>query len=267
MKKCSPKIRFMLFNLLAAILLTCGIGFYVLSQLDEYTQHGYSIAVPDFSGFTPDEATEVASHNRIRIRVVDSIYNNNAKPGTIVEQYPGADSRVKENRLIHLTINARNPEKVAFPNLQNAAYRHTLQTLQARGFNIGRIEYIPSEFKNLVLSLRYREQNIQTGDMLPKGATIDIILGHGSGSNFVYVPSVQGKKLSDAIELLRAAYLNIGEINSDGSVNNGNEKFSAIVYEQEPASHANVNAGSFINLKVTTKREKISALDSLIVTE
>lgn len=267
MKKFTPKLRFILFNLLAAILLVCGIGFYVLSQLDAYTRHGYSIAVPDFSGFTPQEATEVATHDNLRILVIDSIYDRNAQPGTVVEQYPAAASRVKENRLIHLIINARTPEKVAFPNLQNAAYRHTLQTLQARGFKIGRIEYAPSEFKNLVLGLRHREENIQTGDMLPKGAVIDIVLGEGSGNNFVYVPSLLGKKLSEAIELLRASYLNIGEIGSDGSVGNGNEKYSAIVYEQFPAHPANLQAGSSIDLKVTIKREKISALDSLIVTE
>lgn len=263
MKKFSQKIRFILFNLLAALLLICGMGFYVLSRLDEYTQHDFSIAVPDFSAITPEEATKVATRYHLRISVIDSLYDETAQSGTILEQYPAAGSRVKENRLIHLTINARNPEKIAFPNLQNAAYRHTLQTLQARGFKIGRIEYVPSEFKNLVLNLRSEGAYIRTGEMLPKGATIDILLGQGSGNNSVYVPQVRGKTLSEAIDLLRTAYLNIGEIYSDGSVSNGNGKYAATVYSQSPDGNTRVAGGTFVQLKVTLEKNKISALDTL----
>ena len=66
--------------------------------------------------------------------------------GVVLEQSPVAGAHVKENRLIHLIINAHNPEKVVFPNLQNAAYRQTLQTLTSRGFKIGHIEYARLNF-------------------------------------------------------------------------------------------------------------------------
>lgn len=267
MKSLSGKFKFILLNTAVAILLICGIGIYVLMSLDEYTQHGSSIAVPEFYDLTPEEAEAIATHNHLRIQIVDSLYDENAKPGTVVEQYPASEARIKENRLIHLTINARNPEKVIFPNLKNAAYRQTLQTLEARGFKIGKISYVPSEFKNLVITLQHNNRDIEAGSLLSKGSTIDIILGNGNGSNLVYVPQLTGKKLKDALNAARNAYLNIGEIIPDGSMDANSDKSTAIVYNQTPVSNNMVNAGSTINLYITRNKEKIAALDSLIINQ
>ena len=115
-----------------ALILVCGIATYILYRLDNYTQHGNSIAVPSFYGLNLQESHAIASHAGLRVQIIDSLYDEDARPGTVVEQYPAEESRVKENRLIHLIINAQNPEKIAFPNLQNAAYRQTLQTLEAK---------------------------------------------------------------------------------------------------------------------------------------
>lgn len=267
MKKLSDRTKFILLNLGATIILICCITFYVLSRLDNYTQHNQFIAVPAFHDMTAEEAGEVAIHARLRIQVVDSFYDENAKPGVILEQYPSDGSHVKENRLIHLTVNARNPEKIIFPNLQNAAYRQTLQTLETKGFTIGHILYAPSEFKNLVLGFRQDSREVMPGSLLKKGSRIDIVLGAGDGSNTVYTPSLTGKPLNEAIDIARKAYLNIGEIIPDGSIHNKNEQLSATVYQQYPTPNSMIQAGTPVSLYITLKKDKIAALDSLIITE
>lgn len=267
MKKISDKLKFLLINFAIAVVVICGITIYVLYWLEDYTQHGISIAVPSFADLTEKEAHEMAQHYHLRVQVIDSIYDETAKPGTVLEQYPSVGSRIKENRLIHLTLNARNPEKLIFPNLQNAAYRQTLQTLETKGFNIGHLSYEPSEFKNLVLRLQHQGKDIQPGDLLSKGATIDIILGSGNGNNLVQVPQLTGKTLKEAIELIRKNYLNIEEIVPDGSITQPSQKYSAFVYEQYPEINSTTEAGSYIKLHITRKKEKISVSDSLMVTE
>lgn len=261
------KTKFFLLNLILALILIGGITVYVLYWLDDYTQHGTFISVPSLYDMTPEEAEAVAMHAGLRIQVIDSIYDEDAKPGTVVEQYPAIGSAVKENRLIHLTINARNPEKVIFPNLQNAAYRQTLQTLESRGYRIGRIEYVPSEFKNLVLQLKSKGEEILPGALMSKGAEIDIVLGNGGGSNMIYVPLLAGKRLREAIDLVRKSYLNLGEIIPDGSITNPNDKLSAFVYQQTPLFNNSVEAGSSVDMYITLKKDKLAALDSLMVTE
>lgn len=263
MKKIPANLTFWLLNLAIALFLVCGIAIYVLHWLDNYTQHGQSIAVPEFYNLTQEEAESLATYNHLRIQVIDSIYDEHSKPGTVAEQYPGSGARIKENRLIHLTMNARNPEKVALPNLQNAAYRQTLQTLVSKGFTIGQISYIPSEFKNLVLGLQAGGEDLQAGSLLRKGATIDIILGDGNSSNLVYIPFLLGKSLQEATDIARKAYLNIGEIIPDGSIDSRTDKNTAIVYEQNPIPNSQIEAGSTINFYITHNQEKIAALDTL----
>ena len=109
------KLKFFLLNLAVALLLVTGISIYVLHWLKDYTRHNISIAVPSFINLTEEEAHELASGHHLRVLVIDSLYDATAKPGAVVEQSPAIGSPVKENRLIHLTLNARNPEKSVSP--------------------------------------------------------------------------------------------------------------------------------------------------------
>lgn len=113
------KLLFWAINLLIAGVLLLLIGWGVLRGLNRYTRHGFFIEVPDLRGFTPEEAVSFTREKKLQTLVVDSIYDNDARPGTIVEQFPTPGSKVKTNRAIRLTINANTPEQVIFPNLRN----------------------------------------------------------------------------------------------------------------------------------------------------
>lgn len=264
-----PRFSFLLINLTIAILLIIAGGYFVLRSLDRYTSHGESISVPAFQMLTQQEAEQVAHKNRLRIKIIDSLYDETLNPGVILEQYPMNGARVKSNRLIQLTVNAHHPEQVSFPQLNNAPYRQTLQTLQAKGFKIGTIQYAPSEFKNLVLNLQYNGENILPGSKLRKGATIDLVLGDGGGNNYIPTPQLQGLPLKQALSVLKENYLNTGKIIPDASIKNKNGYSSAIIYQQEPSRTflSSIPAGSYVNLYITLDQKRIQALDSLIVTE
>lgn len=265
--KISAKLKFFLLNLMAAVIVIIVIGVVVLFQLDNYTHHGESIAVPEFYDMTPSEAEALAKQHNLKIKVVDSLYDDRAKPGVVLEQYPGNGARVKEKRLIQLTVNAQSPEKIIFPNLKNSAFRQTLQTLESRGFQIGHIEYEDSEFKNLVLNLKYKGKDVEPDALLPKGTKIDIVLGNGYGSNTIIVPRLTGKKLREAISLAQQNYMNIGEIIPDASIKTPAEQQAAVVYQQSPNATDITQAGSPVNLYITLQKNKIANIDSLIVTE
>ena len=240
----------------------------VIAETDaEGHQKARFIPVPAFNDLTVEEAHAVARHAHLTVVVTDSLYDDAAKPGVVLEQSPVAGAHVKENRLIHLIINAHNPEKVVFPNLQNAAYRQTLQTLTSRGFKIGHIEYAPSEFHNLVLDLKHDGKNIIPGSLLTKGAVIDIVLGSGNGRNTVVLPQLTGKNLQEALDILRKSYLNLGEVLPDASIKSKNDAYSAVIYEQDPLGETTVEGGTYVNLHITLEKDKIAALDSLMVTE
>ena len=260
----------LLINIAVACILLFLIGYIVLNRLEKYTNHGYYITVPELRGLTPDEAEPFAKEKNLQILVIDSIYDNNAKPGTIVEQFPSPNAHVKNNRAIQLTINANAPEKIIFPNLRNVAFRQSLQRLKNLGLNVGRIEYVPSNFKNLVLDFKYEGNIIEPNSLIQKGETVDIVLGNGNTSNDqVAIPSLVGKTLAEAKAILLQAFLNVGEILPDNTIKTEADQFMAIIYQQEPEFEENMTMkmGGDITLYLTKDKEKIMALDSLSIEE
>ena len=116
MKKFPARLTFYLLNLLAAILLVCVIGYFVLSHLESYTQHGQFIPVPAFNDLTVEEAHAVARHAHLTVVVTDSLYDDAAKPGVVLEQSPVAGAPAE----CCLPADTANPDQ---PGIQNRSYR------------------------------------------------------------------------------------------------------------------------------------------------
>lgn len=263
-----PKRKFILLNILAAVVILFLIIFIVLQQLDNYTRHNQYITVPSFEGMTQDDAKALAQQHKLRISIIDSLYNEDVQAGNILEQNPRTGTQVKQNRMIHLTINASGPDKISFPNLQNTAYRQTLQTLENNGFRIGQISYAPSEFKNLVLYFTYKGNNIEPGTVVDKGSVINIVLGSGyDESNTVFIPNLSGKTIKEATRLLQYGYLNVGKIIPDKTITSKYDQQAGIIYQQEPSGESTVTSGTAVNLYITLNKERVRLLDSLMIKE
>lgn len=264
--KNNSKLKFILINMVVALVIILVIGFYVLSRLDNYTRHQHTISVPAFYGLSESDARSLAEQKKLRVTIVDSIYDASAKPGIIIDQYPVIGARVKDDRMIRLTINARNPEKVIFPDLQNSSFRQALQTLESKGFKIGSIIYVPSDFKNLVLGFRYRNQAITPGSKFNKGSVIDIELGNDGSGNIVYIPKLTGKRTQEAVSIAQHTYLNVNII-PDKTIKTKADELSAIVYQQSPAyaEQSGIEAGSVITLYITQDEKRLAKPDPLPV--
>jgi beta-lactam-binding protein with PASTA domain len=67
--------------------------------------------------------------------------------------------------------------------------------------------------------------------MLPKGSTVDLILGDGFGNLKVTIPNLVGLTYDEAVFVLQASRLMIGAIIFDG---NSRDTLNARVYKQSP---------------------------------
>lgn len=166
-------------NIVLAIVLSIGLVFLVLFWLNKYTRHNEAISVPDVKGQQVEQAETLLGKSKLRFAVIDSVYTKDKAPGAIVEQNPPADARVKENRIIFLTINARAQKKIAVPDMRDNSYRQAVATLESLGFQIVDIVRKPSEYKDLVLDVTYRGQSITNNQELPIGSPLTIIVGSG----------------------------------------------------------------------------------------
>jgi beta-lactam-binding protein with PASTA domain len=176
------KSRIFFKNLLISFGVTIILIFVTLILLRFYTHHGKSVQVPAFTGLTTEEAMAKARQYAFKVLISDSIYVDKADPGTVVDQVPEPGLKVKQYRTIFLTINAMTVEMVRIPSLTDISYRQALALLEKNGLKAGEIVYDYSEFKDLVLSAKYNGSDIRSGEKIPKGSHIDLVLGNGEGS-------------------------------------------------------------------------------------
>ena len=245
-------------HILAALLLTIVLLWLTMQILSIYTHRGESLAIPDFSGMTMAEALQVAKKMHLRFEVEDSVYTANKRSGTILMQNPGAGHRIKSGRLIYLTLVSSVPGQELVPKLTDISLRQARVLLESKGFAVGRVEYIPSEFNDLVLDQKNNGLSVPPGSRLDNGATIDLVVGQNGGSNETFIPNFSGMTLAEAQALLDSKQLLAGALQFDATVANRSDSLSARVISQYPPSDSTafVPTGSSINLVLSLQTKE-----------
>lgn len=236
MNKIKPILLFLkskkfLINLLIAavgIIMLIGITYKWLSS---YTNQGESITVPDFIEMNIADLDEFLEHKKFRYKISDSsTYDPNFPPGTIIDQDPSPNKKVKENRTVYLNITKSVAPMVKMPDIVGVQQRQAIATLKSYGLNVGTQTYIPDIQKNHVLSLKVNGRSIKPGATLPKGSVVDLIIADGFGETTVEIPDLEGMSLDEITFLLQGQSLNLGAVIFD----EGADSSSAKVYKQNP---------------------------------
>ena len=221
-------------NLGVALVLSIVLIFATLLWLKLFTQHGRTRPIPDFYGLTLTEAEEIASDKKLKVEIVDSIYSTSAERGAIVEQNPGAGKMVKKNRRIFLIINAVNSEMVIMPDVVGITHRQAKATLEMAGLEVGRLSYVHDIAVNSVLKQMFKGMEIESGDTIPKGVSIDLVLGTGLSNRKTLAPELTGMSFEQARNRILNASLNMGAVLYDETVLTEEDPLEAFVWKQNP---------------------------------
>lgn len=253
------------------VVLALGIAivlfFGTFIALNLYTHHGEAFSVPDFSGLTIEEVQQLCDDKDLRYEVTDSVFYENRKKGTVVEQNPPADFKVKRNRTIFLTMNASRPEMVKMPNVRDVSLVQAKASLETAGLKVGKLIYVEHWAKNLVLKQKYNGRTIPPGKEIAKGSSIDLELGRGNpedggeGSPKTTVPDLTGLTKDQALGKATDMYLNLGAVIFDRSVETYRDSLEAVVYRQDPTHSraGGVPYGSYISIWLTKNKSKMPA--------
>ena len=220
-------------NLIILFLILVVVFFSLTLLLNKYTLHGENISVPELRGLKISKLEKILITHNFHYKVVDSLYEVEKEPGTILDQDPAPNSKVKVNRTIYLTVNATQPPDVKMPDLVDVSFRQAEAMLQSFGLIIGDVVYRSDLAKNAVLEQLYKNRNKKPGTMIPKGAVIDLVLGDGLGDIEVPVPNLIGLTLNEAMLVIRKASLSIGHVQFDGG---NSDTLNAKIYSQKPSS-------------------------------
>jgi beta-lactam-binding protein with PASTA domain len=236
-------------GLLVSILVTSGtvvlfmvIYFYV--YLPAITNHGETITVPNVQGMKMEQLEDFLVNRNLRYEVNDSAYSDDHPPLTVLKQYPAAGAKVKENRVIYISVNRITPPTVPLPNLVDGSLINAEVQLKSNELRRGRIQLIPGPFLHVVKEMKYQGNTIEPGTRVTKGSVIDLVVYDG-GSNSLISPDVVGALLEDAKFTIFGSNLNI-----DIEVVGDTIGFEVVVLKQKPESNENIRVGDIVKVWV-----------------
>ena len=254
------KSKMFFLNVFLATVLLVAILWWVLRFLDNYTLHGESITIPDLYGFNIKELDSFLVEKKLRYVVMDSIYDTEAEKGVVIDQDPKPNSKVKQNRMLYLIVNAMSPPKVKVPKLVDLSLRRAIAMLETYGLKVGVLEYIPDMAKNAVLTQKIDDKEIKPGTMITKGSAVDLVLGNGLSDESVMVPLLIGMTTEEVLGVLKAHSLNEGALVYDISVRSSSDSVIAKVWKQNPAidNASMISLGGYVDLWLTLLGDKIN---------
>lgn len=145
--------------------------------LNYYTRHGDAILVPNVLKLKPFEAEEKLSTMDLRMKIIDTVYIDNMKPGVIVEQLPLANEDVKSGRVVYVTVNATSRPRVSMPKLTDCSLNLAKALLKNAGLKLGNVTKEYAEYgNNLVTAQRVGGRSIEAGEKVLKGTVVDITI-------------------------------------------------------------------------------------------
>lgn len=178
-------------NLAAMVVLVAGVMYGVLVWMDVYTRHGEAVVVPDVKGMGVPEAAKVLRNHGLGCVVSDSTYVRKLPAGSVLDYSPAAGQKVKEGRIIYLTINTLNVPLRAVPDVaDNSSIRQAEARLLASGFKVEGIDTISGE-KDWVYGLRYSGRELMQGERIPVGSFLRLVVGDGHPVSRVANDSLQ----------------------------------------------------------------------------
>lgn len=239
-------------NLIAAIGTVVAILLVAFFSLRYYTKHGEGLNVPEVKGLTLAQAVSKLEDLGLRYEI-DSVYIMDKPPGIVTDQDPDANTFVKGNRTIYLTINTSLAPDVKFPDIENKSLREAQAILESYRLKLGDTTYKPDVAKDVVLEAFFGGQLIRAGEVLPTGSIINLTLGDGRGNEDIELPNLFGLPLDEVKFSLRGSMLTLGTITYDGVIT---DSASAVVINQFPLvadTIIKVKIGTPVNITLSNK--------------
>lgn len=238
---------------LGIILLIAIIFFYL--YLPSSTNHGQVVEVPDLTGLNIYQAEQKLTPLHLRLEVSDSSFSTDYDPLTVLAQVPKAGHPVKHNRKIYLTINRKSPPTLPLPNLFGEGGAGSLENaeavLKSAELVRGRVIYKRSPNYHLIMEIRYNGRTITPGTRVPKGSTIDLVVGDGAGPRDFVLSNFVGLTYDNVLLRLANLSLHLGSVQIPEGVDTTG--IVSYVIKQYPVAGDSISIGDPIDLWIGPK--------------
>jgi beta-lactam-binding protein with PASTA domain len=227
-----------------------------------YTRHGQKIELPDLTGKHIDEARDLVKKYGFELIPNDSVFVVGKSGGIILDQTPKANSFVKKNRKIYITVTKQSADKILvsnLPTLYGNAFDQKKKELKYREINAEILSYsYDAGEPNHILEVWYKNEKIidklekRTDIEIAKGDTLFFVLSQRDGGE-TPVPDLRCLTLEEAHFILESNKLLMGDIIKKADAEPAQTLY---VVSQDPLYDgiSNVVRGSRISVTLSSKK-------------
>jgi eukaryotic-like serine/threonine-protein kinase len=250
-------------NGIIIVALSYGLYHFVFNiWLSSYTNHNEYVEVPDLSNMNIQQATQILDDLGLTYEVDSVRFDPAIKPYAVMDYYPSLSAKVKEGRRIFIKANPKTHRPVELPDLIGKSKRLALTQLDISGLKVGNIIYEPDIAKDAVLKIIYNGKVLKPGDVLPRFAVVDLVLGRGMLTG-VRTPNLVGLNLTDAKKMIKDNFFEVGQIKFLGE---SRDTIGARIVYQFPFSGDAYDQGQPIDIWLSNKtmtelKDRIKELD------
>jgi len=167
-------------HLIAIMAVSCIAVYGTLKYIDSYTNHNQAVLIPDIRGLQIEDAALLLEQMLLRYDVIDSIYAKDFMPGAIVELSPEANARVKKNRIIYITVNAKTEKTATIPEVTDLSYRQAYADIKSRGFRYVEKKLVAGKYYDLTIGVEYEGRLVSSGVRVPLTANLFLVVSDGT---------------------------------------------------------------------------------------
>jgi eukaryotic-like serine/threonine-protein kinase len=250
-------------NVLVIIALTALLIWGFLQMLGVITKHGEYLTVPTVLNKPTAASVKLLESKGFTVVIQDSVYTDTAKLGTVLKQFPEANSTVKVNRVVMLTVNRVTLPMVDMPNLIGKSQDYAMEIIKRSHLTLGDTIFVPSFMMGAVVKQTYKGGEVAAASKIPWGSRIDLEIGAGLSDQQFMVPSLIGLTYKEAKAMAESKGLMLTYPIVDAGTK---DTLNAFVYKQKPprvtedGSPVYIRAGQLMDVYVN--KEMKVAIDS-----
>ena len=199
------------------------------------------INVPDVVGKSSVVAQQILEDKNLRVKIVEA--NDDSVPaGQVVSQYPEAGAKVKEQRLVTITV-SKGGQELTMPDLKSMSRSNAEEKLKKMGLKLGAVfEENAKEPAGTVIN-----QDPRSGSKITKGQTVDITVSLGEKKKEITVQNYTGLSVDSAKSNLEANGLSLGGISEEASTSP-----KGTVIGQSPSAGSTTTEGGSVSLIISS---------------
>lgn len=199
------------------------------------------INVPDVVGKSSVVAQQILEDKNLRVKIVEA--NDDSVPaGQVVSQYPEAGAKVKEQRLVTITV-SKGGQELTMPDLKSMSRSNAEEKLKKMGLKLGAVfEENAKEPAGTVIN-----QDPRSGSKITKGQTVDITVSLGEKKKEITVQNYTGLSVDSAKSNLEANGLSLRGISEEAST-----RPKGTVIGQSPSAGSTTTEGGSVSLIISS---------------